>query len=107
MAMYNLSEYGTNHSMTSESLWNYCRDETNDDENENDDNHNTINNNKTTTSKSFEYKTKVLRRTLNNNNTLDTEAIVPLKDLSNFWGSLHFPLINCEIELDSKWEKIV
>ena len=39
--------------MTSGSLWNYYRDEVNDDENENDDNNNTMNYKKATTSKSF------------------------------------------------------
>ena len=43
--------------MASGSLWNYYRDEVNDDENENDNgNNNRINNNKTR-SKSLEYKT--------------------------------------------------
>ena len=59
-----------------------------------------INNNKTITSKSFEYKTKVTGSTPDDNNILDAEFVVPLKHLSNFWRSLDFPLINCEIELD-------
>ena len=33
--MYNLLEYSDNYSMTSGSLWNYYRDEINDDANEN------------------------------------------------------------------------
>ena len=41
--------------MTSGSLWNYYRDEINDDANENASD-NRINNNKTIRSKSFEYK---------------------------------------------------
>ena len=70
-------------------------------------NNNRINNNKTTTSKSFEYKTKVIGSMPNNsNNILDTVAFVPLKYLSNFWRSLDLPLINCELELDLKWIKI-
>ena len=43
--------------MTSGSLWNYYRDEINDDANENASD-NRINNNKTIRSKSFEYKIK-------------------------------------------------
>ena len=35
MSMYNLLEYSGNYSMTSESLWNYFRDEVNDNANEN------------------------------------------------------------------------
>ena len=46
--------------MTSGNLWNYYRDEVNGFSNEIDDNDNMINNNKTTTSKFFEYKTKII-----------------------------------------------
>ena len=35
MPMYNLLEHGDNYSMTSRSLWNYYRDEVNDNANEN------------------------------------------------------------------------
>ena len=35
MPMYNLLEYSDNYSMASRSLWNYYRDEINDDSNEN------------------------------------------------------------------------
>ena len=38
--MYNLLEYSGNYSLTTGSLWNYYRDEINDDENENDNNGN-------------------------------------------------------------------
>ena len=55
-------------------------------------------------SESFEYKTS------NTGNTYDgddankigkneTEVIIPLKHLSNFWRILNIPLINCEKEL--------
>ena len=44
MPMYNLLEYSPNYSLTSGSLWNYYRDEINDDENENNDDGNKINN---------------------------------------------------------------
>ena len=47
--------------MTSGSLWNYYRDEGNDDANEKNATVNYgINNNKITTSKSFDYKTKII-----------------------------------------------
>ena len=101
MPMYNLLEYSDNYSITSGSLWNFYRDEINYSANENNDANNyRINNNKSTTSKSFEYKTKIIRRTPNDNNVLDAEVVVPLKYLSNFWRSLDLPLINCQIELD-------
>ena len=38
-----------------------------------------INNNKTSTSKPFGYKTKMIGRAPNNNNTLDRDVVVPLK----------------------------
>ena len=50
-------------------------------------------------SRSFEYETKTIGRTPANNNRLNTEVVVPLKYLSNFWRSLELPLINCELEL--------
>ena len=58
MPMYNLLEYSDNYSMALGSLWNYYRDEINDDGNENVNNR--INNYKTITIKSFEYKTKLI-----------------------------------------------
>ena len=52
-----------------------------------------INNYKTTRSKSFEYKTKTIRKTLIHNSTLNAKNIVPLKYLSNFGISLDWFLI--------------
>ena len=87
-------------------MWNYYRDEVNDFASENNDANNfRINNNKTTTSKSFEYKTKLNGSTPNNDNRLDAEVVVPLKYLSNFWRYLNFPLIKCEVELDLSWSR--
>ena len=98
MPIYDLLEYSENYSMTSGRLWNFHRDEINDSDN---DDGNKINNNKTITSKPFAYKTKIIGRTPNGNNTLDTEVVVPLKCLS----ILDLPLINCQIELDLSWSK--
>ena len=78
MSMYNFLEYSDNNSMTPGSLWNYYRGEVNDDVNENNKN-NMMNNNKTITSKYFEYKTKLVGSTPNNDNILDAEIVVPLK----------------------------
>ena len=44
---------------------------------------NRINKNKIIRSKSFEYKTKLMGTTPNNN-TLDIDVVIPLKHLSNF-----------------------
>ena len=79
MSVYNLLEYNDNYSMTSGSLWNYYRNEVNDDANEIVANYR-INNNKTTISRSFEYKAKVIKRTPANNNIFNT---IIFGDLSN------------------------
>ena len=42
---------------------------------------------------------------MGDNNTKYVEAIVPLKNLSNFWGTLEMLLINCVINLDLCWSK--
>ena len=99
MPMYNLLKYSDKYSMTSGSFWNY-RYGINDDANENNAANNEINNNKTITSKSFEYKIKLIGSKPDDNNIIDTEVVLPLKYLSNFWRSLDLALINCEIELD-------
>ena len=91
MSIYILLEYSDNYSMTSGSLKNYYRDKINVSNMRNDNK---------TTSKCFEYKTKFIGSTPDDNNTLDTEVFVPLKYLSNFWRSLDLPLIICEIKLD-------
>ena len=100
MLIYNLLEYSDYYSMTLGSLWNYYRDEINNDANENKYANNKVNNNKKITNNSFEYKTKIT-----DNNILDTEVVVPLKCLGNFWKFLDLPLINCKIELDLAWSK--
>ena len=90
--------------MTSEIMQNYYRRIVNDSANEISDNRNMINNNKTT-SKSFEYKTKMIGSMPNNNNMLDATVVFPVKYLSNYWRSIDFPLINFEIEVDYIWKK--
>ena len=64
MPMYNLTEYSDSYSKTSESLWQYYKDDPND---------NLAN------SKSFKSKVKITGKTPNNGNTKDVEIIVPLK----------------------------
>ena len=65
-------------------MWNYYRDEGNDDENENDNVDNIINNNKTIKSKSFEYKTKIIGRIPADNNTLDVKNCCSIKIFDEF-----------------------
>ena len=58
-----------------------------------------INNNETATSKTFNYKLKLIGISRLN------IVVVLLKFLSKFWRSLDLPLINCETELDLSWSK--
>ena len=90
MPMYNLIEYSDNYSKTSRSLWQYYKDDP-------DDN--------ITQSESFKSKIKITGKTLNNDNTKDVEIIVPLKHLSNFWRTLEMALINCEVNIILTWSK--
>ena len=90
MPMYNLIEYSDNYSKTSESLWQYYKDDPNDN----------IEN-----SESFKYKIKTTGKTPNNGNTKDVEIIAPLKYLCSFWRTLEMPLINCAVNLILTWSK--
>ena len=80
MLIYNLLEYSNNYSMTSESLWDYHRDDhsLDDNANENDADNYRLNNKKTITSKSFKYNPKLVGNTQNDNNTLNAEVVVSL-----------------------------
>ena len=90
MPMYNLIEYSDNYSKTSGSLWQYYKDDPNDN---------------LTNSESFKSEVKITGKTPNNRNTKDVEIIVPLKYLSNFWRTFEMPLINCEVNLILTWSK--
>ena len=79
MPMYNLIEYSDNYSKTSGSLWQYYKDEPNDEPN----------------SELFKSKVKIIGRTPDDGNTKDVEIVVPLKYLSNFCRTLEMPLVNC------------
>ena len=85
---------------TSGNLWDYYRDEVNDNANENNADNYRINNNKAITSKCSEYNTKLIGSTPNANNTLNEELVVPWKCLSNFWRFFDFSLINFSFSLD-------
>ena len=84
MPMYNLIEYSDNYSRTSRSLWEYYKDDPNDN---------------ITQSESFKSKIKIIGKSPAAGNTKDVEINVPLKYLSNFWRTLEMPLINCEVNL--------
>ena len=92
MPMYNLIEYSDNYAKTSGSLWQYFRDEPDD--------------NNIEDSESFKSKIKITGKTPNNNNNnniKDVEIMVLLKYLSKFRRTLEMPLINCEVNLILTW----
>ena len=93
-------------------MWNYYRDERSDPLSSN--------------CESFKYKTSIRGNTYNVNEKItnydgnevdnpkyfankvgknETEFVIPLKHLSNFWRSLNILLINCEVELILTWSK--
>ena len=83
--MYNFLEYSHNYSITTGGLLNFFRDDVNDSANENNDVNNfRIKNNKTTTSKSFEYKTKLIGSTPNNDYRFDAEVVGSIKVFKQF-----------------------
>ena len=88
MPIYNLIEYSDNYAKTSGSLWQYFREEP--DDNLED-------------SESFKSKTKIIGKTLDDDNEKNVKIMVPLKYLSNFWRTLEMPLINCEVNLILTW----
>ena len=55
-------------------------------------------------SESFKYKTNIIGKTPENNDSLtDVKVVILLKHLSNFWRALNIPLINCEVESILNW----
>ena len=73
MPMYNLIEYTKNYSKTSGKIWQYYKDEPND---------NLAN------SESFKSRVKIAGNNPAGGNTKDLKIIIPLKYLSNFWRTL-------------------
>ena len=88
MPMYNLIEYSDNYAKTTGGLWQYFRDEPNDDIED---------------SELFKSKIKITGKTPDDNNEKDVEIMVPLKYLNNFWRTLEMPLINCKVNLILAW----
>ena len=73
MPMHNLIEYSDNYAKTSGSLWQYFRDEPDDDIED---------------SESFKPKIKITGKFPDDDNEKDVEIMVPLKYLINFWRTL-------------------
>ena len=86
--MYNMIEYSNNYSKTCGSLWQYYKDDPN---------------NNITQSESFTFKIKITGKTPAAGNTKDIEIIVLLKYLSNFWRTLEMLMINSEVNLILTW----
>ena len=92
--MYNLIEYSDNYSDTSGSLWQFKRDDV-----PADNVDLTIN-----SSRSFKYKVAILGKTADAvANTKEAKIVVPLKYLSNSWGSSEMPLKNCKVYPELNW----
>ena len=77
-------------------MWNYYRDEPS----------NCLSSN----SESFKYKTSITGNTCDGDDANkvgknETQIVVLLKHLDNFWRTLNIPLINCEIEPILTWSK--
>ena len=100
--MYSLLEYNKNYRKTTGSLWNYYRNEPS--------------NPSSSNSESFKYKTSITGITYNVGDgeagydadkigKNETEVVIPLKHLSNFWRTSNISLINCEIDLILAWSK--
>ena len=108
MSMYNLLEYSKNYRKTIGSLYNYYRDELNDDADDNN-----FDNIKVVNSNTFKYKNKITGNTynvdagaqgydINKNDTQEVELVIPLKYLGNVCRALNIPLISCEVSLELK-----
>ena len=78
MSTYNFIEYSDNYSKTSRSIWQYYKDEANDN---------------LADSESFKSKEKIRGSTPADGNTKDVKIIVPLKYLSNLWRTLEMRLM--------------
>ena len=83
--------------ITSECLWQYCKEipAINNDGN-------IVDFNGANATESFNFKTKITGQA-NDDGIINVEIMVSLKYLSNFWGTLEMPLINCEVELILNW----
>ena len=98
MPIYNLIEYSNNYVGSSESLYQFKRDESP------MNNAGNPNNVALDNSTSFKYKASLLGKATDADGSYrslkNTKIVVPLKYLSNFFRSLETPLINCKIHVE-------
>ena len=92
--IYSLIKCSDNYSNTSGNLYQFFRDEPNND---------------IIDSESIKFKPKFLDNTKAERwkNVINAEIAVVLKYLSNFWRTLEMPWVNCEIDLVITWSAIV
>ena len=122
MPIYNLLEYSRNYRKTIGSLYNYYRDELNDNANLNN-----FANSNVVSSNSKISKNKIIGNTYNVDSTIvpaaggatvanpnydannsgkkNVELAIPLKYLGTFWRAVNIPLISWEVSLELKWNK--
>ena len=95
MPMYNLIEHKNNYSDKWGTLWQFKRDEV-----QNNNNDLTVDN-----SQSFKYKAALVgqAKDTNGGNSAIKKIVVQLNYLSNLWISLEMPLTNCKIHLEINW----
>ena len=94
MPMYNLIECSDNYSDTSGNLWQFKRDEIEENADLTVDN-----------LSSFKYKSNIIGNLTIAETKNNVKTVVPLKHLSNFWRSLETSLINCEVKLSLGWNE--
>ena len=102
MTMYNLLECRKNYRITTQSFWNYYRDEPNE---ESIGGGNGAINYSIKNLNYFAHKTSITGTLEGGNTKKEAEIVVPLKHLNNFWKTLDMPLINCEVNLILKWSE--
>ena len=90
MPIYNLIEYNDNYSKISKSSWRYYRDESAA---------------AIVNSKSLKYKIRIIGKTPADGIVKDVKINIPLKYLSNFWGTFEVSLINYEINIIFTWSE--
>ena len=101
--MHDLLSFSKNYRKITGYFWHYYIDEPNSGYNNNnrDRTHYSIKD-----SNSFDYKASITGKLEANEDELeDVKIIVPLKNISNFFRSLNFSVINSEIFVELKWSK--
>ena len=101
MSMHNFLEYSDNYAGSSESLYQFKKDES---PRNNAGNHINV---AIDNSASLKYKASLLEKATvansNDKSLKNVKVVVSLKNLSNFFRSLEIPLMKCKIHLELGW----